>query len=302
MSERTELSNRLLLQQKVAALKESNKINLDLAFFSHVQEYEAQSPLIYIRREIQALFLQNKPSKEAIEALMNLIYVHEKGFSEEDIQGLFTYMRNFCTLLVNRENNHTEKLEIYKMLHKIHLDNLARGYFYYNGQIGLYSVISIVKIALKVDNITWAKQFLTSHRNRILGEDEAEEHYNLCMALCLFNEHNYEQALQYISNSSNFPFLFLECRRLELKIYYELHSDLIWYKIDAFRKYLERTATKLVSTFERQANQNFVNLLLQLVQSKPRDAQRSLRLIKRIEEKKNLAENFWLLKKAKALA
>ena len=90
-------------------------------------------------------------------------------------------------------------------------------------------------------------------------------------------------------------------RLLEIKIYYELESDLLHYKIFAFRKYIERTAPKSLSAKLRKMNLHFLNLLLQICQSPAHDKKRSERLVARIMEKPLVSERAWLLEKARAL-
>ncbi len=91
-------------------------------------------------------------------------------------------------------------------------------------------------------------------------------------------------------------------RRLELKIYYELHSDLLDHKIDAFKMFISRAGRKVFSANLHELFTNFVNFVRQLSQSQgPQAKKRSQTLIKRINEKKMVAERLWLLEKAKEL-
>ena len=89
-------------------------------------------------------------------------------------------------------------------------------------------------------------------------------------------------------------------KRLELKALYELQSDLLPYKLDAFKMFLSRTSQKLLPDNRRQMNIDFINLLFQIVSAPPGDPKRSARLIKHVEEKKQASEWHWLLAKARA--
>ena len=93
----------------------------------------------------------------------------------------------------------------------------------------------------------------------------------------------------------------LHGKRLELKALFELRSELLPYKLDAFKMFLSRTSQKLLSENQRKIHSDFANLLHQLVYSNPGDPKRSELLIKRIQEKKQSAEWRWLIEKAKAL-
>ena len=90
-------------------------------------------------------------------------------------------------------------------------------------------------------------------------------------------------------------------RRLELKILYELQSDLLLYKIDAFRKFIVRTATKTISANLRTMDLNFLNILMQISQAPLKDKARAALILKRIDQKALLADRPWLIEKAKEL-
>ncbi len=90
-------------------------------------------------------------------------------------------------------------------------------------------------------------------------------------------------------------------RRLELKIYYELQSELLPSKIDAFKMYISRAGNKTFSPNLSELFTNFGNFVLQLSQSLPGDKKRSEQLISRIEAKKLVGERGWLLEKAREL-
>jgi len=301
-AERIELANRLLMQKTIAALDSPSIIQFCSDPSVYYKQYETQSPLLLIRSKIQDMLLQNIPSKQEFESLLNLINLHEKRFPVEYLYELYTHLRNVCTILANSAKSDIVKLEMYEVLHKIQQDNLIKGYLFYQGKLSPPAFLNIIKVALKVQDIQWTKEFLASHGQMMIEGDNSEEHLKFGFALCYFTEKKYDDALQFISFPVNSPILHLEIRRLELKVYYELQSELLFYKIDAFRKFLERTAQKIIPTAHKEYNLNFVKLLLQLALSKPKDTQRSIRLIKRIEEKKKLADIFWLSEKARELA
>ncbi|MCC6459901.1 MAG: hypothetical protein IT260_05505, partial [Saprospiraceae bacterium] len=90
-------------------------------------------------------------------------------------------------------------------------------------------------------------------------------------------------------------------RRLEIKIYYEQASELLPYKVDAFKMFISRASQKFLSAQLRQRNADFANLVYQLMQTAPADRKRAERLLLRIQEKKWVADRDWLLEKARAL-
>jgi hypothetical protein len=161
--------------------------------------------------------------------------------------------------------------------------------------------LNIVVVANRAKDTPWAKAFAEQYKDRVIGDVGSKYFYKLCMSQILFAEQNFDAALDYIPDvPSSFHYHHM-IRRLELKIYYELHSDLLLYKIDAFRKFIVRTATKTIAANLRAMDLNFLNILTQLTQVPRKDAARSARLVTRIEAKKLLADRPWLIEKAKEL-
>jgi hypothetical protein len=181
------------------------------------------------------------------------------------------------------------------------VDNLRRGYFFINGEISPHSYLNLVQIAIRANEFIWAKEFTEQYKKLIIGGDEDGFYYKLNLANCLFSLGDFDGALDYLPDSSSNFYHYQAIRRLELKIYYELNSALLLYKLDSFRKYIERTAPKTLSVQVREMNLNFLHVLLQLAQSPPKDKARSATLIARIQNKKLVAERQWLLEKAREL-
>lgn len=294
---RTELLNRFWLQQKIITLPVPDILQFEFASSDLTAHYESMDPLLLIHRKILELLQKAEPDKDGVETLMGLITQHESGFSEDTLKELYTYLRNYCALLIDAGNS-----SFYKTLHAIQQDNLAKGYFYYNGKIPPHAFTSINTIALAANQTSWARQFIENHRHKIVALTDSEDLYRMNLSICFFAEKQYEEALSNLPFNIAFPNYFHFVRRLELKIYYELQSELLMHKIDAFRKYVARTDPRSISENHREMNLQFLNLLLQLSQSKPRDPKRSLQLVKRIKEKKKIADRTWLLEKAYELA
>jgi hypothetical protein len=122
------------------------------------------------------------------------------------------------------------------------------------------------------------------------------------MANYLFATGRFDECLDYVPATSTFTDYFLFGKRTELKAYYELRSDLLPFKLDAFKMYLSRTSQKQLSDTQRQLNNDFSNFLQQLIPSVPGDKKRSEQLLNRLHKKKQLAEWQWLVAKTKALA
>lgn len=296
-NERSEMLNRFLLQQKVGALKMPEIIALILESPSVPDYLKSLSPLIRLRKKLQNSFFQHEPNRSNFEDLMALIQENEGNLHFTVKSDLYAFLRGYCAYLISNGN-----IELRETLHEIQKDNLHKGYFYHQGKLSPSALMSMVRVALLLKKVSWAKDMVEAHRDKIMTDGDPEEVYRLVLAICLFESKKYEEVLLHIQGSYHYkPFVFI-ARRLELRTYYELGSDLLPYKIDAFRKFLERTGSKKASDFELSGNTNFVNLLAQLTQHRPDQAKRSVQILQRIGAKKVVAERKWLQEKALELA
>jgi len=287
---RTELANRYLLQQKATELPVGD------FFETGVQVYQDTSILLQISKKIFELLKGDPPTGEDIQFLMELLSSHEESLSFETLDHFYAYLRNFCTLVIN-----AGYADFIPVLHQINKDNLERGFLFFLGKIPPHAYLNLVQIATRAKEYAWARKFTEDYKGMIVGGDEAEFFYRLNMAQCLFSLGQFEEALDYLPEASSNTHYHHIIRRLELKIYYELRSELLEYKLDAFRKFIERTAPKSLAANIRTMHLNFLKTLLQLSQSPMKDRDRSARLVKRIEEKKFVAERAWLMEKAREL-
>jgi hypothetical protein len=287
---RTELQNRYLLQRKVAQLPELE------AYMTNIDSAFKDSVLFQISQNVFQVLQKNLPTIEETQELMIFLNKNEDSLSGDTLEHLFTYLRNFYTLLINGGN-----VEYLPILHKLNQDNLERGFFLINGKISHHAYLNLVVVAIRMKEYAWAKQITETYKDSILNGDEGGYYYKLTTVYRLFAEGQFHEALEYLPDPPVDSILHQKIRRLELQLYYEVRSELLEYKIDAFRKYLERTAAKSISANLKEMNVNFINLILQLTQSPPKNKARAEQLTKRIQNKKLVAERSWLLEKAKEL-
>ncbi|MFN0173298.1 MAG: hypothetical protein ACKVU0_01530 [Saprospiraceae bacterium] len=287
---KSELKNRYLLQQKGPQLPDLAWINKEDSF------WQSKSVLLRISTGINSITGKSLPAFEEFQQLMQLLQNDGPALSAETLAQFYAYLRNTCTLLIDAGN-----LEFIPLLHEIHKDNLERHYFFINEEMSPNVYLNLVQIATRARQTDWAKNFTEDYKSIIIGGDEAQFFYRLNMAQCLFAEGKFDEALNYIPDTPSASHYHHIARRLELKIYYELDSDLLHYKMEAFRKFIERTASKNIATNLKTLHVNFVHFLLQISQSPRKDKKRSAQLIARINSKTLVAERSWLLEKAREL-
>lgn len=220
---------------------------------------KVRSHFLQITWEIYALLKDENPSVFALQQLQQKIIDTEEKLNPEDTKAFYTYLRNLCNIFIDLGH-----IEFFPVLHEIPKDNLSLGYYYFDGKILPNACLNITQNAIKVGAIDWAKQFIEAHKDLIIGDNEAGEYYRLNLSLCLFADKRYEEALDLIYFDAEFSFYHLMARRLELRIYYEMRSELLPFKIDAFSMFIRRTGQKVFSKDQYELNINFINFLRQL--------------------------------------
>ena len=292
-AQRLEMLNLLLLQNKITILPAAALAPAQESWELPKALLDAGG-LLSISWKIHAILKAAAPSVSDFEALLATLQANESRIHPMHLKEFYAYLRNVCTFLIN-----TDHIEFRPILFQIQKDNLARGYFYYGGKIPSNAALNITRIALGVRELAWANEFVERHKSLIIGENETFDFYRMNKALCLFGEQRYEAALETIPFGSSYSFYHLMARVLELKIYFELGSDLLPYKIDAFKMFISRAGDKLLSKDQHETYANFINFVRQLSLSpKTMDNTRSKQLIRRITAKKLVAERVWLLEKA----
>ena len=295
---RLELLNQFLLQQKIASLEVPDTIQFLIDNNNIPFRYLEISPPVKINFEIFKLLKKKHPEPSDVRLLFDLLLYHEKDLDSSQLRDFYAYLRNFCVLTVSADY---EQVEMEVVLHELHKDNLYRGFMHYEGKLNRSKYWIISHTAMKVTAFAWAQEFIEKYKHEIRDENETQDLYRLNLANYMFRTNRFSECLDNIPPSSPFVDYLLHGKRLELKALYELNSEFLSYKLDAFKMFLSRTSKKLISESQRQIHTDFVNLLYQIVNSRPGDQKRSELLQKRIQEKKQSGEWRWLLEKAKAL-
>lgn len=295
---RLALLNRYLLQQKVANLGIPEHL-ASLMDVNSLEPYNLESsPVLRINYQISISLKKEFPALEDIQTLFEMLLYYEKDLDQSSLREFYTYLRNLCVLIYNKD---PQNEEINFQLHELYKDNLERGYLHYEGQIHPLTYQAVCANALWVKNYDWALHFIEQYKHTLIGENETHDIYRLNLANYLFAVGRFSECLDHIPGTSPFVNYLLHGKRLELKALYELESGLLPYKLDAFKMFLSRTSPKLLSKNHRQIHSDFANFLHQIVMSRPGDAKRSELIVSRLQQNKQAAEWRWLLEKAEAL-
>lgn len=291
--ERLSLINRFLLQQKVTQINAPDEIRNNFFEFSIPERYFEESVELLVNFRIFQLLTANSHSAEHYQSLAALLIQREHDLHQEIRKQFYTYLRNICVLAIKK--GHTDLLPI---LHQLQKDNLEKGILYHDDNLLSSSAfISVTATALRTGQLNWTESFIEQHRERIIGDNETRDFYRLAKACLLFEQGRFEEALDFIPAASSFTDYHLIARRLELKSYFELDSELLPFKINAFRMFLSRASKKYIPDELRDTNSDFVNILQQIAQIPPGNPERIRRVTQRVLDRVSIAERDWLLDK-----
>lgn len=295
---RLALLNRFLLQQKVATVQIPDSLKTLLASNDIPDGYIQLSPVIRIQYTIFCLLQKTDPEPDDALAFFRQLQTYEDGLEIIVLQEFYTYLRNICVLVLERNPDNPE---IYELLFNLYKDNLKRGFLHYEGKLHPSRYLAISEYAARANKHEWALNFIEEYKDAIIGDNETQDIYRLNLAYYYFGINQFETCLDYIPGSSTFVDYQIAAKRLEIKVFYELQSELLPFKIDAFKMFLSRTSKKLLSDTRRQMNLDFVNLINQMMAAPPGDIKRLERIRGNIQEKHHAAERRWLLAKIKIL-
>ncbi len=294
-----ELLSHYLLQQKVTQLEMPPAVLQTIRESKLPDRYTDAYPVLRISHKIFLLLEKESAAVQEFEEAHNLLRQHEAEIEPALLRFYLTYIRNLCVWLYN-----SGQVDLLPVLFKLQKDHLARGYLYYDyyeNKISPSAFLSVCNTAFKLKEYDWVKGFISDHEGRIMGDNDTHDYCRLLQANYWFALKDYDQALAILPPAFQDLDYHLYARRLELKIYYESGSDLLPYKMEAFKMYISRASHKVLAPLKKETSSNFVNLLFQLYAVAKGDTTRAQRILQRVQEKQRLAERDWLMEKASGL-
>jgi hypothetical protein len=287
--------NRYLLQQKLVNLSPPPFLQTILS--NSYQQAPADAPaLLFVYQYIHKLLSKTDVQVEEFNFILNYLKDNESVFDGHTLQSFYTYLRNICIILIN--NGHAEFA--YTMFRLVKT-NVELGHIFYKGKITTSAFVNAVTMALQVKETAWAYHFLENYKDAMLGESADRIYYRLCLASYHFAVQAYDQVIEHLPLSMPEIKFTLIARRLELKTYYQLKSDLTDFKSETFRVFVVRLPQKNLPPDTIAFNANFASILSQLLNSKQGDRERGIKLIQRIAERRFISEREWLYEQACAL-
>lgn len=274
-------------QQKSLALLELMLDNLD-------QEYLLKNPLIQAYAYAFQLLLGKR--EKMFERLKQFLEEKEKEIPLEKLKALQALCRNYYIVKYNAGEGDLE--EVFR-LYQLHLQ---KGYLYYKGGLLSSTIRNLVVRGLKLKEHNWVYDFLQNAKGKIIGTKYPNEVYSFNMAWYYFSLHQYDQALDLLTYTYEDVYYKVAAKRLEIMILFDQNSLLMESRLDAFKIYIFRVSQKSLSDLQRKGNNNFADLLKQIMNPKTQNnLTRIAKITEKIKTKKVLTEKDWLLEKLEEL-
>ena len=248
-----------------------------------------QHPIILIWWDTFNL-LCHPSSHQAYQQLKSNLIEHSAQIEMSDKRGFYICLQNMAKFVFD---------DFFEELFSLYKTQLKENILYENQFLLPVTFKNIVSVSLRLKEYAWAKDFIESHRKRIIpSHKDKDSIYFLCLASLHFSKGEFDEALEIINQARiNNLYTKLEERRLRLKIYFEMEYRLLFEDgINSFRKFLSENR-KHIATYYLNANRDFLNTIFYLFNSGQYDQKRFEKLKKVIEEMSFLPEKEWIMQK-----
>ena len=285
----------LILSQKAIAKKDIDVGLLDeLIQFIKRKPQLLEEPALAIYYNIYNLIISK--DAEFFFKLKELVPRYKSIFYPNEIRDIFLLMVNYCIRKSNEEKSSylLESFELYQM-------GLEEGYLFENKLISQFTFNNIVTVALKLNKVSWAEDFIHQYKERVNEKDRVIIfEYNT--ARIYYEQGQYEEAMAILSSfTAEDVLLNIRGKFLLLQSLYELkesHYELLQSSMHSTRMYLQR---KKIRAYHKTYVENFIRYFKRLVDIQEFEKNDKIKLYKQIEQEQELFDKEWLLKKVNML-
>ncbi|MBV6440799.1 MAG: hypothetical protein EPGJADBJ_02472 [Saprospiraceae bacterium] len=252
------------------------------------------NPMLYFSSHFIALINRSEPDIDAFNRFVRDLRQQEHLLAPEDIRNCWAMARN---LLIHWWNI-WKRREFLKICLEIAIENADRGYLNYYGKILPYTLESICNMALELDKPDISYRFMQEYRGKISGEPDDEPFFRYNLAKYYLHTGNPDKALDLLPHSMPDTSCQLNAKALEIKILYEIDSELLPYRIGSLRMFLNRAAPQLYPPERLKVISLFLNFLTRIYRCPPGNAKRAAVIADSIRATPRVTEYYWLLEKA----
>jgi hypothetical protein len=195
------------------------------------------------------------------------ILFHERSkLSLVDKYSASIIMRNYCRIKYLKQFDKKYMEEAFVL----QCDSLEHDYYSVRIEKTLRNsqFISFIDIAMSVDKIDWAEDFVEKYKP-VLEADFKEETLKFCSAKLSFARKDFHSALDILAGINKFPDVIvnLYIRNLRLMIFYELDwSDQAASAVDAYSHFLRKD--KLIAEWRKQYFESFLKVYSKILKLK----------------------------------
>ncbi len=242
---------------------------------------------------IYYLVYQTLVAPEEIEnfhQLQSSISANSSVFEHDEARELYIFAQNYCIRKVN-----SGAPKFLNTLFNLYKESIEKQLIYQNGELSPWDYKNIVSLALRLDQLTWTKQFIEEEKLNI-SPDERENAYSYNLANYHFVAQKYAKAIQLLlAVEYKDVFYQLGAKTILLKSYYELDEfDAMYSLLESFKTLLNRK--KDISKNNKMLYINFIKILKKLIRTTWREEQK-VSLKEQLAKTKLLAERAWLNRK-----
>lgn len=208
---------------------------------------------------------------------------------------------NYCIRKLNEGEN------VYlKILFENHQYRVKTGRIYIEGgMISPSEFLNIITLALRLQEFDWAKNFIETHKKKVLGVMPSQQYYEFALANCLFYTKDYQETCRILMTSD---FADIQCiitgRILEIKAlaeqFYRENAD------HRVGEYLEDRVEAAILFFfrhkdleasKKKMGKRFADTMKRIIHAEgKRDVQRLEIILQDIQKAEFIAERQWLTK------
>jgi hypothetical protein len=235
-------------------------------------------------------FLTLSNGEQDFRAFRAMLAKEETAFPEVEIRSLYRLALNFCIKKINASDStfYEETMTLYKAV-------LDKDFLLENGFLSRFSYNNIVVLALKINELAWAEQFIHQYKPKV-ERAHRESLFALNLARIEYLRKNYKAALLHLQNADYKDLIHnLSAKTLQMKIFFELEeTDLLEAHLSSMEKFIRR---HVGLTYHRDSFTHFIRLTRQILQTPREDVEARKLLKKTILQTSGLSEKEWLLER-----
>jgi len=277
----------VILQGKLSFNKKIELPSED--FMNNIREENVvHDPLIH-SYYLAELMLKEPDNEERYLGLKQRLETLQKGdYRKKILIDLCKFIERYITkkCFEGNEKYYKELLDLYKyeITHEL---VIATSIFY------PIKFRNIVVVATRVKEYEWTENFIQEYRDR-LSPKQIPALPDYCLALVYFHQKKYKKADERLLKIEDADtVLMFDIKRLQLMLTYEEDNDfLLDSMMNAFRVLMSRD--KFLSENIKNANQNFVNVLMRIVNVTSNDTKKIAKMEEELNSSKVFMERAWL--------